>query len=841
MAEGLLIQVGADVQGAIRDIGKLGDKLGDLGDEIPSLIKGSANLEDALDKLAKQGLVSISSLEDSIKDFKKAFAESTDPAETKKFGDAIKVLEERQKQLIDSGLRVVDAENKVSASHASHTVGANKLSNSLFGLSKIFNLLPAELSHLTHGFDQVIQSYESVTKGTESTTEKVGKFASALGSVGLGLAISVAAGLLVGFVSELLNTDAALEKATEEGIRFSEAIASIDENIKSSKENIKFIGELSDLNVDINFGKGFEGDLLKVRGGLEDLRQDAFNLGENFKKAGREADEAFKLMGEGISDAGRAATGAFVGRISQIPDAAIKGLKDADKQLIANAKSTAAEREKIQEEIFKNEQAQELQRSRIRLTKTEEERKQEKERNDALRGLLESRANIIKEFTAKFATIKDPFPDFFSKNLPLGKVEDKALRAALENAFKVLEQASRELFDTKRIDPGTIPLEIKFKPEIVGKSALVREIEDKFGEISKAVEDAVNKGIFEVPLDFKLAPEGDGQALKQAEDLVNDLAKSIESFSGQRKAILNFDFDVNKLDPAVFEKVMDDAQDLATRFASGTPLIFSVDAELKVHAKIDKDRLKQDFQQSVSDAVNDFVNNTLSTIGESVGQGIGDALSGNGIQDAFKGLLKGIGDSLAQLGKALIKAGIIGSGLTKAISALGKGNPALAIAAGIALIALSRALQNSLANGGREKGGPVQKGFAYTVNERGREMFVPNSGGQPRMIDGGIQTFYPEVSGKIIPASLAKAMATKFNIPRFEFGGLVSGSTFGLLGEGAGISASNPEVIAPLDRLKGLLGLGVNQELRLKLEMQTRGKDYALINNRQNRFNQRNT
>ena len=44
-------------------------------------------------------------------------------------------------------------------------------------------------------------------------------------------------------------------------------------------------------------------------------------------------------------------------------------------------------------------------------------------------------------------------------------------------------------------------------------------------------------------------------------------------------------------------------------------------------------------------------------------------------------------------------------------------------------------------------------------------------------------------------------------IPEFASGGLVFGPTVGLMGEYAG-ARNNPEVIAPLDKLKSLIGLG---------------------------------
>lgn len=60
-------------------------------------------------------------------------------------------------------------------------------------------------------------------------------------------------------------------------------------------------------------------------------------------------------------------------------------------------------------------------------------------------------------------------------------------------------------------------------------------------------------------------------------------------------------------------------------------------------------------------------------------------------------------------------------------------------------------------------------------------------------------------------AGLAGGLAkTAFNslIPAFAEGGLVSGATLGLIGEGRGTSMSNPEVVAPLDKLKSMIGQG---------------------------------
>ena len=91
----------------------------------------------------------------------------------------------------------------------------------------------------------------------------------------------------------------------------------------------------------------------------------------------------------------------------------------------------------------------------------------------------------------------------------------------------------------------------------------------------------------------------------------------------------------------------------------------------------------------------------------------------------------------------------------------------------------------------------------------------------------------------LIPA-LAGAAAglarTAFNslIPAFAEGGLVTGPTLGLIGEGIGTNASNPEVIAPLDKLKGFMNGGN----KVVVEGVIKGNDIFLSNKRtkQNRF-----
>jgi hypothetical protein len=60
-------------------------------------------------------------------------------------------------------------------------------------------------------------------------------------------------------------------------------------------------------------------------------------------------------------------------------------------------------------------------------------------------------------------------------------------------------------------------------------------------------------------------------------------------------------------------------------------------------------------------------------------------------------------------------------------------------------------------------------------------------------------------AGAYLKASISKTSGEGGGVQKFANGGIVSGPTMGLMGEYPGAS-SNPEVVAPLDKLKDLIG-----------------------------------
>jgi len=153
----------------------------------------------------------------------------------------------------------------------------------------------------------------------------------------------------------------------------------------------------------------------------------------------------------------------------------------------------------------------------------------------------------------------------------------------------------------------------------------------------------------------------------------------------------------------------------------------------------------------ISDGIQAGVVAGFSTMGEALGTALagGDvAAIGQAFLSQIAGVIDGIGKQMIALGTAALLAK---ESLSKLFA-----NPALAIGAGVALVAVSAAM-----------------------------------------------------------SSLLSDSATPF-----AEGGLVTGPTMGLVGEGRGTTRSNPEVISPLDKLQAMIGNGggMSGEVKFRIE-----------------------
>lgn len=87
-----------------------------------------------------------------------------------------------------------------------------------------------------------------------------------------------------------------------------------------------------------------------------------------------------------------------------------------------------------------------------------------------------------------------------------------------------------------------------------------------------------------------------------------------------------------------------------------------------------------------------------------------------------------------------------------------------------------------------------------------------------------LNPFAAIISGAALVAATAAAKAALQNATAFANGGIVSGPTYALVGEYAG-ARNNPEVIAPLDKLKSMIEPARRIEADFSFESKIKGKD----------------
>lgn len=173
------------------------------------------------------------------------------------------------------------------------------------------------------------------------------------------------------------------------------------------------------------------------------------------------------------------------------------------------------------------------------------------------------------------------------------------------------------------------------------------------------------------------------------------------------------------------------------------------------------------FNEGFTAILEDVAQNTVIGFGQLLA---GMAAGTAGIADFGSLIVGAFADIAIKVGELAIKIGLTLQGVQAALASI---NPVLAIAAGVALVALGTFLKSSMSN-------------------------VASGGGSPTP---------------------------------FADGGIVYGPTNALIGEYSG-ARSNPEVVAPLDKLKNLLGdAGGKAAGRLEGEFKVKGQDLLLVLN----------
>ena len=239
-----------------------------------------------------------------------------------------------------------------------------------------------------------------------------------------------------------------------------------------------------------------------------------------------------------------------------------------------------------------------------------------------------------------------------------------------------------------------------------------------------------------------------------------DLFKGLGTSGGIKEIFVGFK-EVYKKEKEDFQELIETDPIILADIAEGK----SVDWESYFNAKKAEEealRLKEILNKFNQDA-SSIISNSLVHTFSGIGRAIGDALNnGSNLAEGLgKSLLGGIGGMLTQLGQLAIGVGVGIKGIKLALKSL---NPAAAIGAGIALVALGSVFKSgaskigsSSGSSGSSSGGGRASSNTSTFSPSGGSSFSGSSG-------GGLQNVVFEIQGTKLVGVLSNTLARNRNL-----------------------------------------------------------------------------
>src|SRR5882672_6284540 len=328
MAEGLKIIVGADTDDAIAGLKNLASE---TETSFRQIAISGGDLQEAFSQLQKQGAVSIGSLGATIKQLKALLNTTTDVAQIDNLNKALIFLNNKEKDLLST---------HVDKHFDNVTTSTGRASSSILNISRSFEVIPPEVAHVAHSFEQLFTVYERLREESGSSGEALKSFGSLLaGPVGLGLAVSIGISLLSSFIGKLFETSSGFSKAEISAAQFSAEIKKATEQLERFVSGLNFGAEIDKLQARLKLGQGFQFDIESIN--IDKAVNDKIISGANGIIA--ELDKQSDRIRSNIHAFGSTQAKELIDSFDavDIPDSFIKKLSDSEQAGINQLKGNA--------------------------------------------------------------------------------------------------------------------------------------------------------------------------------------------------------------------------------------------------------------------------------------------------------------------------------------------------------------------------------------------------------------------------------------------------------------------------------------------------------------------
>jgi hypothetical protein len=619
---------------------------------------------------------SLQDFKDQATRFKKALSEATDPASIVRLNKAIEAANAKIKAISNAGINAGNGLGGIKK-------GSDTAGQSLINLGRIAQDAPFGFIGIQNNINPLLESFQRLKVETGSTGGALKSLAGSLvGAGGIGLAVSVATGLLTVLAQNgFFKAKKGADELTEANKKTKESLDKYNDSVKSNLLDFEKQRTTLQLLVataisDVSTKQQQESALRR----LNELIPDNIGVLTQQNITTQEGTRILREYTKAIEAKGFAEL--LSGRIAQLSVDKLEKSIDTQKEIALLKEREAKANLKLSKitqglQISNNEFAKEkalrreiadLQGQQIALSI-----KQNNAVIDINKQIEIFRSEALKAFQA-------------SSILDVDKTKADATKAVknVETITSTLQNLAKEIqfLNSVQLTFGTDESAAKIKAIEAAINTLLKDF--KVDPQDSIIQKLLTGG--------KLVNIVQGLNIPGIKGLTKDVATLIETEAlSQPTPTITIPINIQ----AAIEKLNSGGQ--------GAIQAFLVDA---------------------TDTVESSLEGLFSNIGSSIGETLSRALQGTAtIGDFFKGIFNQLGASMVSLGKFFIQTGI----QIKVIKAFLIKNPALAIAGGLALVALGGLIQARTNTPGFATGGTAPGG-SILVGERGPEIITAPRG-----------------------------------------------------------------------------------------------------------------
>jgi len=621
--------------------------------------------------------------------------------------------------------------------------GVGSATQSLTNLGRVAQDLPFGFIGIANNLNPLLESFQRLRAETGSGKAALQALSSSLlGAGGLGVALSVVTALFsfasVGLTAWGVKNTEAKKKADElkEAIRDSntvmregeastqgqiaqvQALANVLSNTSNSYEQRKrALQELKEVN------KSYFGDL-QLEDALTSKLTDTVN---EYTKA---------IINTAIQKE-------FVSEIANVAKQVVKADKDIEKAKLklAEANNNVAKAQERFKDAFTEEQTS---------AAAAEVAGFKKKQLDAEKALTTAQlastnlmndqlilTNDLNKAVAEGLKLKDLDPQ------EKGKKEEDLLKKRLE-ALEKIKKLTSDVNALVDIQESIFDLQVK----IAVRDDKKRLSDTEFKQLIKGYQEQLNEAFKNQALSLEAIPKIKLSPVQERLDFAEIIKKSFTTKIApiEFKDSIGIAFKPGQVSVDVTD--MKDRIEKATGLQKIVITLHDVRVRLLGQRKTKIIEGTEELNKQLTDEINSSIANLqvdlAGTLGETLGEAFANAVTGQdigeGLKNAAKQMLGILGNVMQQIGKYVIGAAIKIQLLKKALTTWAVKNPALAILAGIGLVAAGAALKNATFDGPKfAKGGIVTGPTIGLVGEAGKEAIIPLSK-LPEMVGGRGQT-----------------------------------------------------------------------------------------------------